>query len=177
MTQKNRRILVIDTNIVRAASAGITPTASACNAILNETLTLCHKVVLTQALDAEWRRHLSHVSTQWLRRMQSRRGKVVQLAGDAPATIARQLELAIGNAGVSEHEQAALRKDAHLVIAALATDRRILSLDDRARGVFQRVVAAYPALAPIMWVNPNTDSTCIEWLRQGAPDDAARHLA
>jgi hypothetical protein len=49
-----------------------------------------------------------------------------------------------------------LLKDCHLVEAALATDCRVASLDERARGHFATLAAAIEALRVIVWVNPAT---------------------
>ncbi len=70
---------------------------------------------------------------------------------------------------------AIMLKDAHLVEAALATDRRIAAGDETARGHFARLAASFGIIRPINWVNPTIeDEQIIAWIehvrRSSAPD-------
>src|SRR5207249_2170396 len=72
---------------------------------------------------------------------------------------------------------AILFKDAHLIEAALATDLRVVSLDDAARGHFCRLAASVDSLQRVVWVNPVIEGDeVIDWLTAGAPDKPARRL-
>ncbi len=56
------------------------------------------------------------------------------------------------------------QKDLHLVEAALATDKIVISLDDRARSEL-----SVPAAAGVMWVHPvDEGGHVIYWLNKGA---------
>ena len=64
-----------------------------------------------------------------------------------------------------------------LIEAALATDQRIASLDDRVRNHLKEISQGLNELAAICWVNPEkTAERAIEWLEQGAPADRTRML-
>jgi hypothetical protein len=63
----------------------------------------------------------------------------------------------------------AVRKDIHLVHAALAVDRSIVSRDETARRLFGNASAAVPDLSSIVSVNPDREAeTPIERLENGA---------
>ena len=71
----------------------------------------------------------------------------------------------------------AMRKDLLLVEAALASDRRILSLDDKARRAFGRASGSLEALRRILWANPKTPAEGVDvWIRDGARRESAREL-
>jgi hypothetical protein len=77
------------------------------------------------------------------------------------------------NAGVVE----AMLKDAHLIEAARATDRRVAALDETVRGHFGRMTTTYSKLLQILWVNHVLEGvTCFEWLESGAEEEADRQL-
>ena len=89
----------------------------------------------------------------------------------------RLLKNRIAGAAISAAIAAILEKDRPLVEAALATDQRIASLDNRARNLFKGRVLSLTELASICWVNPEKiDETAVSWLQQGAPADRARML-
>jgi hypothetical protein len=65
-------------------------------------------------------------------------------------------------------------KDLHLVQAALATDRVIISNDRRARGAYQIASRRIRELGPICWVDPTErGDLLLPWLRGEA--EAPRH--
>ncbi|XXX76695.1 hypothetical protein WMF30_54505 [Sorangium sp. So ce134] len=68
-------------------------------------------------------------------------------------------------------------KDVHLIEAAQAADRTILSLDDAARGLFAGASRQVRALRTIVWVNPGSEGDRARaWLAAGAPPEAAHRL-
>jgi len=59
---------------------------------------------------------------------------------------------------------ASAQKDLHLVEAALATDKIVISLDDRAR-----TELSVPSAVEVMWVHPvDEGGRVIYWLNKGA---------
>jgi hypothetical protein len=65
----------------------------------------------------------------------------------------------------------------NLIEAALATDERVASLDDKVRRHLQDHCSKLPEVATICWVNPsNPDERVIAWLESGAPADRFRTL-
>lgn len=68
-------------------------------------------------------------------------------------------------------------KDAHLIELALASDRRVVSLDDTVRGLFSRAAATIKLLSAVCWVNPvDPNEKASAWLDASAPLDSARML-
>lgn len=89
-----------------------------------------------------------------------------------------ELREAVERAAVALQAGKIMQKDAHLVEAALATERTVTSRDDEARGWFARTVGRIPRLTKIVWVNPDVpEEEPIDWLRAGAKPERARTLA
>ena len=64
-------------------------------------------------------------------------------------------------------------KDVHLLEAALATDRRIVSNDDEARNSYKGL----PHVRLVLWINPSRqEETAVEWLNAGAKLERHRQL-
>ena len=68
----------------------------------------------------------------------------------------------------------AMTKDAHLIEAALETDRRIASLDDTTLGHFSRLSVAFTDIRTIHWTNPTEGDGCLAWIEPGAADHSDR---
>ena len=107
---------------------------------------------MTPLLRLEWKRHQSLFARAWLAEMTSR-AKVEGIAdvrnedlrAEAPATASAQ-------------------KDLHLIEAALATDKIVISLDDTARAEL-----SVPAAADVMWIHPvDEGGRVMYWLNKGA---------
>ena len=66
-----------------------------------------------------------------------------------------------------------MRKDAHLLDAALVTDRVVISADDLARELFSQLSASLRVLKSVIWLTPEHEPDRVpEWLKRGA--DPAR---
>lgn len=60
---------------------------------------------------------------------------------------------------------------------ALATDRRVVSLDETARDDFRNIAASVEQIQQVVWVNAERDDEKpIEWLETGANEDRTRTL-
>ncbi len=144
--------LVIDASVSSAAGLAMKPDSRRCREFLQEVLHISHRATMTPLLRAEWNRHQSLFAARWLAEMTSK-AKVEAIAD------IRNEEL---RAEVPETVSA--QKDLHLVEAALATDKIVISLDDRAR-----TELAVHAAAEVMWVHPvDEGGHLIYWLRSGA---------
>lgn len=131
-----------------------------------------HRLVLTEAIRDEWNRHQSGFARDWRRSMFARR-RVEALDVPADETFREQLD----DAADSDRERAAMLKDAHLIEAAVATGRRVASLDDAIRGYYQQAAGKVPALRAVCWVNPEVeDEDAVGWLKKGAPLNKFRLL-
>lgn len=150
------------------------PTATRCRDFL-ETLrqeTSC-RIVLPPKLNDEWERHMTPFASRWLKAM-ARRGRVV--IEDVPPSnrMRREIERV---AATKKTEVDALRKDFHLVEAAIAHDRVVISLDELVRRLFKTAAAGVAAIKKVIWVNPvNPNEQPLAWLRSGAKAENVRAL-
>jgi len=169
----NSKSLVIDASIARAAGRKDHPVSKACRDLLEAVLKICHRVVITREIGAEWDRHQSYFTVQWRSSMNARK-KVVR-----PDTLANDvLRTGISTSSLTEEGREAALKDTHLVEAALATGLAVVSNDETARALFRKIAHEIGLLKPIVWVNPvREEERAIEWLKGGAKDDKKRRLA
>lgn len=115
---------------------------------------------MTKAIQAEWDRHQSVFARKWRSSMVARRKLTALDVGERPDI--RQL-IKLENIGPQQIE--AMLKDCHLIEAAINTDKRIISLDDKARELFVGLSLSVAAIKDIQWVNPTLDEEqAINWL-------------
>jgi len=164
--QKSRR-LVVDASVVRSAGTTDHPVSKACRDTLFEILTTCHKVVITPDIVNEWKKHRSQYSTIWMASMVARK-KIIK--ADIPPNEFLRREFT--NVGISEKDLRAVIKDVHLIDAALAMDKTIISCDQALRDILTEVVTTTSHISRLMYVNPaqNVD-VALKWLKEGANSD------
>ena len=149
MSAQSRR-LVIDASV--ASASGETLHSRQCRDFLRAVLKICHRIVLTPPLTAEWNKHQSQFARIWRAEMLSR-GKVVNV----PEVIDERVRSQVP-------KRKAVQKDLHLIEAAMATDSVVVSLDDRAHADFR-----VEATANITWVNAlAVGGHAVYWLKKGA---------
>ena len=106
----------------------------------------------------------------------ARKKKLLLIDPSSAPTLLRNVEKT-ANSG---NDIQAVRKDIHLIHAALATDHSIVSCDETARGLFGNASSVVPELSPIVWVNPDREEEKpIQWLDDRAeaePDRMLCHL-
>jgi hypothetical protein len=174
MRAKVSRRLVIDASVARSAGGedAAYPLSKQCRDFLKKTLAVCHRVVLTPPVRAEWKKHESRFAREWRTAMMARK-KLVLL--DAPEDAA--LRDAIEAAAQTDRGRRAMLKDAHLVEAACATDRTVVSLDETVRALFGAASKRVRVLRTVVWANPGHPAdACSTWLEEGAPPDEHRRL-
>jgi hypothetical protein len=88
MSKMTRRI-VVDASIAQSAGMGLHPSSQRSREFLLDMLSICHKVVTSQEISAEWKNHASKFSIGWLAAMRSR-GKIV-LAAPNPGNIMERI--------------------------------------------------------------------------------------
>jgi hypothetical protein len=167
------RVLVIDASIARAAGDVSThPTSRHCREFLEAVLKLCHRLAMTGPIREEWKKHQSRFARRWQTAMMARRKiALVEVAEH------HSLEKRITRVEADEALAAIMEKDRRLIEAALATDERVISLDDRMRKHLRDHVAKLTELRSICWVNPCTpEEEAVAWLEAGAPADRSRTL-
>jgi hypothetical protein len=166
--------LVVDASVARAAGSFESrhPTGILCRDFLLAVRGVCHRIAWTEAIKAEWDKHESLFAQQW-RVSMVRLGKLRPLQNADPTVIRDSLQEHCGDQDIL----AILLKDCHLIEAALLTDCRVASRDDRVRGHFASLTAAIDSLRTILWVNPAAeDEGAVEWLESGAPNEKGRRL-
>jgi hypothetical protein len=171
MRSRDAQRLVIDTDIVRSAPVNAM-SMHPCREFLETIRKVGHFVVMTPKLKQEWNRHISRYASRWLVQMQDRR-RIYLGKGDAYASLPEQIQ----SCGARPAQKEAMLKDAHLIAAAVETDRRVVSMDETARGLFRKHSDTLERLRDVVWVNPaREEDTPIEWLKAGAPPDEDRML-
>lgn len=171
---------MIDASIAHSAGSGTAfdQTSINCREFLRGVLRICHKMVMTPKLQKEWERHQSNFSTDWRNSMESK-GKVFWPEVASIPSVTPDIELAARSLlGSSPGKVRGAVKDSLLVEAALAADKTIVSLDEKARGLFSDLIAEFAPLKEIVWVNPDrVDSEePLRWLEKGAPPEKKRRL-
>ena len=167
-------VLVIDCSIAHAAGPeeAVHPTAKHCRDFLRAVLRICHRIGMSPAIAAEWKRHRSGFARQWLVSMHARK-KVVTIDADEDS----HLRGALAVAATSVKSREAMLKDAHLLEAATQLAQRIAALDDTVRRLFAMAARQNKAVQQLCWVNPDRDfDGVLEWLEAGAPLEKSRQL-
>jgi hypothetical protein len=169
------RAFVIDTCVARSC-AGIGSTsghAHGCRRALEAIREGGHNAVVYPALEGEYRRqeNMSRFFLRFYVDMRARR-QIQRLEADPPPY---QDVRAAMKRRVPREAHPVVKKDLHLVGAAMATDERILSDDDKVRAHFAAMAAEVSTLARVHWANPS-DPACLPWLSEGAPGEPALQL-
>lgn len=168
---KKPRQLVIDADVACSAGELEHPISSACRRFLETMLKVRHHLVMTDTIRKEWRSHSSNFSRKWLTRMHARK-LVIPIEVDKDETLRVHIGVALN---LGQREDA--NKDAHLIEAAIATDRLVTSRDETARRLFRNASVKVRQLQLVVWVNPTKDDEePIDWLENGAMAEAHRQL-
>ena len=176
MRARDSKQLVIDADVARASGSETAthPRAEHCRDFLNAVLSLSHRIVMTEKINNEWKNHQSRFARRWRVSMDARK-KITRI--DPPEDEELQAKVTTTTNDADEIE--ALRKDFHLLHAALATDQVIISLDETVRGLFKRASQQVGEIRNIIWVNPDrtAEEQPIAWLQNGAPPEPHRQLS
>ncbi len=140
-------LLVVDANILHSAgySKGV---SSKTRELLEEIRNVCHRVVLSKEARFEWDKHTSWFSQTWWTAMTSR-GKIKSVT----LQLARHEE-ALKGSGLAPERLLGLKKDLHLVVAALEHgDNIIISNDCRAARGFKELSHIIEEYGAVAWWN------------------------
>ena len=176
MRSRGLKRLVVNASVARAAG-GEKATASVsinCTEFL-ETFRdeSPHHVVMTFELSEEWNEHQSNFAAAWLKSMIARK-RFVYIQPPLNSELSDQIE----RTATLEKDVEALRKDFHLLQAAIATDQTIISRDETVRGLFAHASQQVGEIRNIIWVNPDRPAEePIAWLQNGAPPEGHRRLS
>jgi hypothetical protein len=164
--------LVIDASVTRRYGDTASTDAQLCRHFLMVVLELCHRVVVTPGLKAEFMHRHSTQFYTWLRKMRQS-GKVEERNPAKDET----LRSSIRSLAAPVARKKAMTKDVHLLEAALLTDENVVSADDAARSAFSLLCRNVPGLRRIVWVNPlHVNEDPVRWLRRGARPEQERRL-
>lgn len=180
MRRIDSRRLVIDASVAQAAGGETAtfPASKMCRDFLTAVLTVCHQIVMTAEIRAEWDQHQSGFARRWRKSMVARK-KLSYLKVDAGAHEAARQRLVgvVRHSSLTGNQQDSVEKDLHLVVAALATDHRLVANDEIVRDLLNSLSSQATELASILWANPTRESEhALEWLEQGVPDEPSRRL-
>ena len=135
-------------------------------------LEICHKIVMTEQIYEEWKKHESNFAKRWRIGMIARR-KLVNFGDVSDVDIKNEID----NLAVSQRDRAAMKKDALLITVALAADGLVASSDDTVRKLFSQACKNIARLDPVIWANPATDFAAIsQWMRRGAKNSRSLRL-
>jgi hypothetical protein len=149
-TNRRSRLLVVDASVAQSAGETEHPVSSCCRDSLFAILTICHRVVITEAIQDEWNRHMSRFTRKWLTSMWARK-KVHPCEGVPLSHVDEACD------GLSAAEQDGLRKDLCLVEAACAADGIIVTRDEVIQAIWDKCHDRLGVPKPITWINPIID--------------------
>ena len=176
MRSRDSKRLVIDADVARASGSETAthPRAEHCRDFLNAVLSLSHRLVMTEKINNEWKNHQSRFARRWRVSMDARK----RIERINPPEYA-ELQTKVTATTNDTYEIEAMEKDFHLLQAALATDRTVISLDETIRQLFKRASQRVGEIRNIIWVNPDrtTEEQPIAWLQNGAQPEAYRRLS
>jgi hypothetical protein len=137
------RHLVVDASVMRAAGGTDHPTSSSCRNTLKAIIEICHHVLISKPIEAEWDKHASRFSRKWKITMMNKR-KVDKVSSSlAPIILKKAIET----------DRVIIRKDRHLLDTAYAHDRIIITTDNKIQEALQRT-GNEKMLQEIRWLNP-----------------------
>lgn len=170
---KESKRIVVDTSVIKAAGDGAHP-AKICRDVLDTIYKVCHRVVLTESMATEWRRHPSRHYIGWRNQMVGKK-KLIVLPDRLESDTCRKVL-----AAVDEQNRNVVAKDIMLLEAALETDRIVISLDSRTgRHIAKAAQEMVKEVQNVQWENlkrsePEATEAVLEWLRCGANHSAGR---
>lgn len=176
MAKKVSRRLVIDASVARSATLAENPTSISCRRFLEVVLNVCHKVALSREIEQEWQNVALLIRStadevrirflkDWMLAMQ-RRGKLLRPLVERD----QSLRSKINRLGLPGNARQEIEKDLHLVEAALAHDRIVVSRDDSVHELLRSITGNCAEIRKVMWCNPVTlAGEVMAWLDKGAP--------
>lgn len=143
-----------------------------CEEFLRSILAICHTIVVTEAIESEWNAHGSRWALRWLTVMENR-SKIQFRSTSEDNALRSVIRTAVSSQSVAQD----LEKDARLLEACRLGDLIVASADCEARKGFARCASDIGWLGRVVWVNPRTDASLVDWLERGAPSEQPRQLS
>ena len=176
MRSRDSKRLVVNASVARAAG-GEEATVSVsinCTEFLETFRDECsHHIVMTSEISEEWNTHQSNFAARWLKSMIARKR-----FDYVKPSVNKALRDKIEKTATRENDIEGMRKDFHILEAALATDQTIISLDEAIQKCFARAAQRVGEIRNIVWVNPDhtEEDEPLDWLQNGAPPENHRKL-
>jgi len=139
------KLLVVDASIIHAAG----PSSTQCRKALEDILSICHHVIITIKIKAEWDRHFTNYSLNWYHDMVSRRKTEIKTG-----TELTELEKKLDTIEMDEGIREIIRKDLLLIEAACSADQIIISCDEHFKKHFNNFRDQLDFHNEIFWINP-----------------------
>jgi hypothetical protein len=149
-TNRRSRLLVVDASVAQSAGETENPVSSCCRNALVSIRDICHRVIMTEAIQEEWHHHTSGFARKWLVSMYAKK-KVHKCDAAQLSHVEETCN------GLSATEQDGLRKDLCLLEAACAGDGIIVTRDDVIQEIWHKCSDQLAVPKPIHWINPVTD--------------------
>ena len=158
MTKQRLQTMVIDASVARSAGSTDHHRSRDCREFLQWLLRHCHRLAISADIEKEWKKHQSNFTLKWRVAMEQR-GKVQNLG---PIDCGRLKNRIQALDLQKPSQQRLMQKDALLVVAAQATDRVIVSLDNAARDLFAEHAKQLRTPRGLRWRNPAEEA--IPWI-------------
>ncbi len=149
---KQSKLLVVDASVAHSAGETRHPVSSCCRDALISIRDICHRLVITETIQEEWRRHMSGFARKWLVSMYAKK-KVCRCEGVPLGQVDEACH------ELSSTEQDGLRKDLCLVEGACAGDGIIVTRDDAIQAIWRKCHDRLAVPKTITWINPVTDGS------------------
>lgn len=149
------------------------PTSLRCREVLQTMLVYCHRVVLSGDVNRELRTHASLFGRLWLSSMTAKKKLVLLTNSVAYVELYGRMEACFNESS----QQEAVFKDFHLVVAALDSDKIVITRDKRLRDLLEAAADQVEELRSLTFANPDaTQEEIVAWLNRGAPAENNRLL-
>lgn len=123
-------------------------------------------IILSEELKKEWLDNGSRSSKLWLSSMiNKKRTKPYQDNG-----LYNQLNKKINKSNANNSEKREMKKDVHLLGAALANDKTIISNEKKAPKLFKKHIDD-DKVQNVFWVNPKIKKDTLHWIGSGLPHE------
>ncbi len=160
--------IVIDADIMRSAGTSQHPHSSNARKLLDAVWDAGHRMVQCAPLKQEHDRHQGRYASLWRTKMISKK-RWVHWKHEENTDLRRILVEAFP-AGSQARDREVL-KDAHLLEAAAATDKRIVSKDATARNLFRLACPNLIAHKAILWGDlTGAPAKVIQWVEDGCAE-------
>lgn len=173
MKPRRSKAIVVDASIARSAGLTENPVSMQCRQVLQTMLDYCHRVVLSDDVSQEWRTHASRFTRVWLSSMKAKKKLVLVSQSDAYVELCARIEACFDRAKQQEN----IFKDFHLVVAALESDKIVITEDEQLRKLLHAAAAQVEELRSLTFANPTvSEEGIVAWLNRGAPAEKKRCL-